>query len=166
MSLISKAGGLWSSKAGAVGFSSKSNDWSTPQEFYNKLDAKYGFTLDPCATATNAKCTTYFTEADDGLTKDWSGHTVFVNPPYGANIGDWLKKGLAESQKPNTVVVMLVPSRTDTKWWHNYVMKATEVNFVRGRLKFGGSKNAAPFPSAVVVFGTQVLPSMKPMERI
>jgi len=166
-------GGLWKKAKGAIGFSSASTEWDTPQAFFDKLDKQFEFTLDPCATAASAKCDKYFTEEDDGLAQDWRGHTVFVNPPYGRGIGAWLKKGYEESKKHNTVVVMLVPSRTDTKWWHDYIMKAKEVHLVRGRLKFGGSDNAAPFPSAVVIFHSNVLykppialvPTFYPMER-
>jgi len=168
-----EAGGLWKKSKGAVGFSSESGEWDTPQTFFDKLDKQFEFTLDPCATEANAKCEKYFTKEDDGLTQDWKGHTVFVNPPYGRGIGVWLKKGYEESKKHNTVVVILVPSRTDTKWWHDYVMKAKEVHLVRGRLKFGDSDNAAPFPSAVVVFHSNTLykppvalaPDFYPMER-
>ena len=169
-----KAGGLWKQQSGAVGFSSKSSEWDTPQAFYDKLNKQFEFTLDPCATAASAKCKKYFTEEDDGLAQDWKGHTVFVNPPYGRGIGAWLKKGYEESKKHNTVVVMLIPSRTDKKWWHDYVMKAKEVHLVRGRLKFGSSANAAPFPSAVVVFHSDTLykappvlmPDFYPLEKL
>ncbi len=133
-------------------FSSKSNEWETPQHFYNKLNEKHGFTLDPCATPSTAKCNKYFTSEDDGLKQDWGGEVVFMNPPYGRQIKDWIKKAYQESRKSNTTVVCLIPARTDTKYWHEYCMKAHEVNFVKGRLKFGDSKNSAPFPSAVVVF--------------
>ncbi len=145
---------LWSKDSGAVGFSSKSADWETPQGFFDKLNKKYHFTLDPCATAQSAKCATYFTEKDDGLNQSWEGHTVFMNPPYGREIKNWIEKAYRESQKADTTVVCLIPSRTDTKYWHEYCMKAREIHFVKGRLKFGGSKNAAPFPSAVVVFSS------------
>jgi phage N-6-adenine-methyltransferase len=165
--------GLWKQSLGAVGFSSTSSEWDTPQDFYDKLDKQFNFTLDPCATPKSTKCKKYYTEEDDGLTQDWKGHTVFVNPPYGRGIGAWFKKGYEESKKHNTVVVMLIPSRTDTKWWHDYVMKAKEVHLVRGRLKFGTSDNAAPFPSAVVVFHSDMLykspvalaPDFYPLER-
>ena len=167
------SGKLWSQKGGAVGFSSKSGEWDTPQGFFDKLDKQFNFTLDPCATEASTKCTKYFTEEDDGLAQSWKGHTVFCNPPYGRHIGEWLKKAYAESRQHNTLVVMLVPSRTDTKWWHDYVMRAKEVHLVRGRLKFGNSDNAAPFPSAVVVFHSNMLykppvaltPDFYPMER-
>lgn len=133
-------------------FSSKSNDWETPQDFYNKLNERHQFTLDPCASDATAKCSKYYTDADDGLSQSWSGEVVFMNPPYGRGIKDWIKKAYEESQNSGATVVCLIPARTDTRYWHDYCMKAHEVNFVKGRLKFGDSKNAAPFPSAVVVF--------------
>lgn len=166
-------GGLWKKGAGAVGFSSKSGEWDTPQTFFDKLDEQFGFTLDPCATKASAKCDKYFTEEEDGLVQSWAGQTVFANPPYGRGIGVWLEKGYTESKQHNTLVVMLIPARTDTKWWHDYAMKAKEVHLVRGRLKFGNSDNAAPFPSAVVVFHSNTLykapaaltPDFYPLER-
>ena len=112
----------------------------------------FNFSLDPCCTAKNAKCDMYFTKEDDGLSKDWKGHRVFMNPPYGREINKWIQKAYEEGSKPHTTVVCLIPSRTDTKYWHNHCMKAAEIYFVKGRLKFGNSNNAAPFPSAVVVF--------------
>ena len=132
-------------------FSSKSNEWATPQDFYNKLNAEFGFTLDPCATPTTAKCASYYTKDDDGLSKDWSGHTVFMNPPYGRKQKDWIEKAFQEGEKAGTTVVALVPARTDTKAWHNYCMKATEIRFIKGRLKFGqgtSKTNSAPFPAS------------------
>ena len=134
-------------------FSSKTGEWATPQDFFDKLDWRFGpFDLDPCAGPTKAKCANFFTEAEDGLAKNWEGFTSFINPPYGRGIDKWIKKGYEESRKEGTKVVMLIPSRTDTKYWHQYVMKADEVYFVKGRLKFGDSENSAPFPSAIVVF--------------
>jgi len=136
-----------------VMFSSKTGEWATPQDFYDKLNWRFGpFTLDPCASPTNAKCGKFFTEDDDGLTKDWEGHVLFVNPPYGRGIDKWIEKAYRESRKENTRVVMLIPARTDTKYWHEYVMKADEIYFIKGRLKFGDSENSAPFPSAVIHF--------------
>ena len=150
-----------------VMFSSKSNDWATPQDFYNQLDAEFGFTLDPCASQASAKCSSFYTADDDGLSKDWGGHTVFMNPPYGRKIGNWLRKAYEEGEKSNTRVVALIPARTDTKYWHNYCMKATEIRFVKGRLKFGhgNTKNSAPFPSAVVIFSGSPPPKISGMER-
>ena len=150
-----------------VMFSSKSNDWATPQDFYNQLDAEFGFTLDPCASQASAKCSSFYTADDDGLSKNWEGQTVFMNPPYGRKIGNWIQKAYEEGEKGNTRVVALIPARTDTKYWHNYCMKATEIRFVKGRLKFGhgNTKNSAPFPSAVVVFSGSPPPKISGMER-
>jgi site-specific DNA-methyltransferase (adenine-specific) len=134
----------------AVLFSAKTNEWATPQAFFDRLDAEFHFTLDPCATAENAKCISFHTKSDDGLSLPWPGR-VFVNPPYGRAVGLWVSKSYWESQTGSTIV-MLIPSRTDTRYWHDYVMKASEIRFVRGRLRFGGAKNSAPFPSAVIVF--------------
>ena len=136
-------------------FSSKTVEWETPVVFFNKLNEDYGFTLDPCATSNTAKCPQYFTKDDDGLSKDWGGNVVFMNPPYGRVIKDWVRKAWQEGTKPDTTVVCLVPARTDTRWWHDYCMKAEKVYFVKGRLKFGNSNNSAPFPSAVVVFNSK-----------
>lgn len=134
-------------------FSSVSDMWSTPQSFFNKLNEEFQFTLDPCATPANAKCENFFTEQDNGLTKNWQGHVVFCNPPYGRKIKDWVKKCSEEAVKPNTTVVMLIPARTDTLYFHEYIYKkAREIRFIKGRLKFGDSENPAPFPSMVVVF--------------
>lgn len=135
-----------------VMFSSEDMTWATPPDFFNRLDKEFNFTLDPCCVPETAKCDTYFTPKDDGLKQSWRGYTVFMNPPYGRAIGNWLKKAYEESLNQNTKVVCLIPSRTDTKYWHDYCMKASEIRFVKGRLKFGDSKNSAPFPSAIVVF--------------
>ena len=125
--------------------------WATPQDFFDQQSAFHGpFDLDVCADKTNAKCAIYFDKDVDGLKQTWVGK-CWMNPPYGREIGKWMKKAY-ESSINGTVVVCLVPARTDTKWWHDYAMKG-EITFIRGRLKFGGSKNSAPFPSAIVVFG-------------
>lgn len=137
----------------AVMFSSETDLWSTPQDFFNSLNKEFNFTLDPCATPENAKCSKFFTKESDGLKQNWGGETVFCNPPYGRAIKDWVKKCYEESLKPETRVVMLIPARTDTSYFHDYIYhKAKEIRFIRGRLKFGDSKNSAPFPSMVVVF--------------
>lgn len=135
-------------------FSSQRDNWETPQDLFNKLNAKFNFTLDPCANAENAKCQKYFTQEQDGLRQDWQGETVFCNPPYGREIKKWISKAYQESLKPDTLVVMLLPSRTDTTWFHDYILPYGKINFIKGRLKFGNSKNSAPFPSMIVVFGT------------
>lgn len=132
-----------------VHFSSKTDMWSTPQSFFTKYDEKYNFNLDVCASEDNAKCAKYFTEIDDGLQQEWEG-VCWMNPPYGREIIKWMKKAY-ESSLNGATVVCLVPARTDTTWWHEYAMKGT-IEFIRGRLKFGNSKNSAPFPSAIVVF--------------
>ena len=136
----------------SVLFSSKSSEWETPQWLYDKLWKKYRFVLDPCCTYENCKCRAMFTKKDDGLSKNWAEYgNVFMNPPYGREIYKWVKKAYEEAKKGITVVCLL-PSRTDTKWWHEYVMRSQEIRFIRGRLKFQGAKYNAPFPSAVVVF--------------
>lgn len=136
-----------------VMFSSKTDLWATPQSFFNQLDAEFHFNLDPCATSENAKCKKFFTKEIDGLRQNWGGYNVFCNPPYGRELPLWVQKAYEESKKPNTTVVMLIPARTDTKYFHEYIYhKAKEIRFLKGRLKFGDSKNSAPFPSMVVVF--------------
>ena len=136
-------------------FSSKTDNWTTPQNFYEELNNEFHFTLDPAADDKNHKCKIYFTEKDNGLLQNWGGNIVFCNPPYGKVIGEWVKKAHEEAQKPNTTVVMLLPARTDTKYFHEYIYKRHEIRFIRGRLKFGDSKNAAPFPSMVVIMRGQ-----------
>lgn len=123
--------------------------WPTPQAFFDSYNAIYHFDVDVCATAENALCAKFYSPEDDGLSKEWGG-ICWMNPPYGREISKWMKKAYESSLKGNTVVC-LVPARTDTAWWHDYAMKG-EIEFIRGRLKFGNSKNSAPFPSAVVVF--------------
>lgn len=132
-------------------FSSKTDNWATPQSFFEELDREFHFTLDPCADDTNHKCSRYFTMKDDGLLQEWSGERVFCNPPYGREIGKWVEKAYKESQK-GAVVVMLIPARTDTRWFHEYIYGKAEIRFVQGRLKFGNAKHNAPFPSMIVVF--------------
>ena len=134
----------------AVHFSSKTDDWPTPQWLFDALHAEFGFTLDPCSSHENAKCAKHFTPSENGLAQSWDGETVFMNPPYGRVIGDWMAKAYQESQRGNTVVC-LVPARTDTEWWHRYAMKG-EIRLMKGRLKFGNHENKAPFPSAIIVF--------------
>lgn len=134
-------------------FSSATDLWATPQDFFDKLNAEFHFTLDPCALPTNAKCCKYYTPDNDGLLQDWEGEVVFCNPPYGRTISSWVQKCSEESKKPNTTVVALIPARTDTSYFHDFIYKKVkEIRFVRGRLKFGGSKNSAPFPSMIVIF--------------
>lgn len=135
-------------------FSSATDDWATPRQTFLEMSHQYGpFDLDVCASSENAKCARFYTQAQDGLAQDWvaDGPRCWMNPPYGEAIGGWMAKALAESQR-GAYVVCLVPSRTDTAWWHDYAMRG-KVVFLRGRLKFGDAENSAPFPSAVVIFG-------------
>ena len=134
-------------------FSSATDEWATPQGFFDKLNEEFHFTLDPCALPHNAKCKKFFTPNEDGLRQDWGGEIVFCNPPYGRAISDWVRKCSEESKKPNTTVVALIPARTDTRYFHEYIYKkARDIRFIKGRLKFGSSKNSAPFPSMVIIF--------------
>lgn len=144
------AGGsaFWS--AGGPGFSSKTEMWATPSAFFAALDEEFAFEVDVCASPENAKCERYFTEADDGLTREWRG-ICWMNPPYGRDIGAWMKKAY-ESAQAGATVVCLVPARTDTGWWHEWAMRAAEIRLLQGRMKFGGAKTGAPFPSVVVIF--------------
>lgn len=138
--------------------STGNNNWSTPQWFFDRLNTVFEFTLDPCADKMNHKCKRFFTAQENGLAQSWGGQTVFCNPPYGRrtkqNSGqeDWIEKCWNESNENKTTVVMLIPARTDTKSQHKFIFpKAKYICFVKGRLKFG-DKDAAPFPSEVVVF--------------
>ena len=152
-----------------VHYSSKTNEWYTPQYLYEYLNKIYDFNLDPCCTEQNRKCEQYFTIEDDGLTKSWGGNNVFVNPPYGREIGKWVEKSLNES-KLGATVVMLIPARTDTNYWHNFIFgKASKIIFVKNRIKFGGSESGAPFPSAIVVFkndGKNEIETMESKEEL
>ena len=123
--------------------------WATPQDFFVRLNQEFGFEIDVCANDENAKCARYFTKEIDGLSQEWTG-VCWMNPPYGRGISAWMRKAY-ESSLEGATVVCLIPARIDTSWWHEYAMKG-EVRYVRGRLKFGGHKNSAPFPCAVVVF--------------
>lgn len=148
-----------------VMFSSATEEWETPQDVFDYLDKHLGsFNLDVCATTENAKCERYFTKETNGLVQDWGGNICWMNPPYGRQIKEWIKKAYLSSLKPNTRVVCLLPARTDTRWFHNYCVKG-EIWFIRGRLKFGGAKTGAPFPSMVVIFGVQTSKSKKEVEK-
>ena len=137
-------------------FSSKTDQWATPQDFFDKLNEEFHFTLDPCADEFNHKCQKYFTEQQNGLLQDWANEIVFCNPPYGREIQNWVQKCFSEVRSGKCLcAVMLIPARTDTQWFHKYIYKQAEVRFIKGRLKFGDSKNSAPFPSMVVVFRKQ-----------
>lgn len=131
-------------------FSSNTDEWSTPSELFNQLNEEFNFTLDVCATSDNAKCKDYFTKEQDGLSQKWHG-TVWMNPPYGRAIAKWIEKAHEYGTTGGTAVA-LIPARTDTRYWHDFVMDATEIRFIKGRVRFGDSDAGAPFPSAIVVF--------------
>lgn len=143
-----------------IHYSSESNEWGTPTELYDHYNKRFKFTLDPCATKENHKCEKYYTKEDDGLKQDWSGEVVFMNPPYGREIKHWIKKAYEESLM-GAVVVCLIPARVDTKYWHDYIFDKADIKFIKGRLRFekdGVPRDAAPFPSAIVVYGDVLLP--------
>ncbi|MCH8273724.1 MAG: adenine methyltransferase [Armatimonadetes bacterium] len=139
-------------------FSSKEITWETPQDFFDYFDSLYHFDLDTCASKDNAKVARFFSIKDDGLAQAWGGGgsqkptIAWMNPPYGKTIKLWIQKAYQEAKCGSATVVSLIPARTDTAYWHDFVMKSTQIIFVRGRLRFSGSTNSAPFPSAVVIF--------------
>lgn len=132
-------------------FSSASVEWATPWELFRQLDAEFHFNLDPCSTHENAKCADHFTKAEDGLLQDLGGKRVFCNPPYGRELPKWIRKAHDEAEK-GALVVMLIPARTDTRAFHDYIYHNAEIRFIRGRIKFGDAKASAPFPSMLVIF--------------
>jgi site-specific DNA-methyltransferase (adenine-specific) len=132
-------------------YSSRTDEWPTPQHFFSRLHEEFNFTLDACATARNAKCRLYFTRAEDGLKQNWARHRVFCNPSYGRTMRDWARKCYESSQR-GALVVLLAHPRTDTRWFHDWVYGKSELRFVRGRLKFGDGTQSAPFPSMVAIF--------------
>lgn len=136
-------------------FSSNTNEWATPVKFFEELNKEFNFTLDPCATEENAKCRKYFTEKENGLAQDWKGEVVFCNPPYGRALSLWVKKCYEEHKKHGITVVMLIPARTDTKYFHEYIYGKSEMRFIKGRLHFNDdcrNGKRAPFPSMVVIY--------------
>ena len=135
-----------------VHYMSKSYEWETPKELFDILDKEFSFDLDPCASYENAKCTRFYTKEDDGLKQSWKGFRVFMNPPYGREIADWVQKAYEESMSGAEIVVGLLPARTDTHWFHNYVYPFCTLRFLKGRLKFSNSKKDAPFPSMIAIW--------------
>lgn len=132
-------------------FSSRTEEWGTPQELFNELNEEFHFTLDPCSTDENAKCEKHYTKEQDGLKQDWTGETVYCNPPYGKEITGWVQKCYEHFVGGGTAV-MLIPARTDTKWFHDWVWGKSEIRFIRGRLKYNDGKGRAPFPSMLVIY--------------
>lgn len=135
---------------GTACYSNESDEWETPQKFFDELNEEFHFTYDPCATEENHKCFLWTGKKDNGLTTDWGGQRVWCNPPY-SQIGKWVEKCFRETRKDDTVVVLLIPARTDTKYFWNYIWNRAEVRYLKGRIKFGGAGNA-PFPSLLVIF--------------
>ena len=135
-----------------VMFSSKTDLWATPQNFFDELNREFSFTTDVCALPENTKCEHFYTPETDGLKQEWTG-ICWCNPPYGREIGKWVKKACESA----ATVVMLLPARTDTKWFHDYILNRAEIRFVKGRLKFGGGMQSAPFPSMVVIYDRRSL---------
>jgi site-specific DNA-methyltransferase (adenine-specific) len=133
--------------------SSNTPEWATPQWLFDILDGVYRFTLDPCSTHKNAKCQRHYTREEDGLSLSWAGENVFMNPPYGKEIAGWVRKCFQESVSGGGRKVALLPARTDTRWFHDYVYGRAEIYFIKGRLKFGDGKGSAPFPSMIAVWG-------------
>lgn len=144
-----------------VHFSSDSSEWGTPWELWHLLDEEFHFGLDACASKHNKKCSRYISADRDALSDDtcWmtlgAGANIYMNPPYGRELPKWIKKAYTEALK-GCRVVCLVPARTDTKYWHDYIMKAAEIRFFKGRLRFQGAESGAPFPSALVIFDWKV----------
>ncbi|MFH1997813.1 MAG: DNA N-6-adenine-methyltransferase [Patescibacteria group bacterium] len=133
--------------------SSEDMTWETPQDFFDELNKEFNFTLDPCATIETAKCKKFYMKEDDGLKQDWTDEIVFCNPPYGSEIKNWVEKCSKEKAK----IVMLIPARTDTRYFHEYIYQKpnVQIRFIKGRLKFGGKQKgsgSAPFPSMIVIF--------------
>lgn len=135
----------------SVHFSSKKMDWATPDSLYNRLHELYSFDLDAAASAENARCLRYYDERTDGLTQSWEGARVWCNPPYGRHVVEWVNKAIAERKRAR-LIVMLVPARTDTRWFH-LAVETARVEFLKGRLKFKGAVSSAPFPSALLIWG-------------
>lgn len=140
-------------------FSSRSEEWPTPPDFFAQLHAEFSFTLDPCATRKNAKCRKFFTKEANGLERSWDSETVFCNPPYGKHMREWARK-CYEASRHGATVVLLAHARTDTRWFHEWVYRKAELRFVKGRLKFGDGRQSAPFPSLVAVYRPPVRAKM------
>lgn len=132
-------------------FTSKSDEWATPQWLFDELDAEFHFDLDVCALPENAKCERFYTPDDNGLAQPWDGDAIWCNPPYGRRVGKWVAKA-EEAWRDGKTVVMLLFAKTDTKWFHDHIYGRAEIRFIKGRLRFGGAQLNAPYPSMVVVF--------------
>jgi len=138
-----------------VTLSSKKTTWATPKQWFEYLDLEFDFTLDPCCTHETAKCKKHYTPQEDGLSQSWKNERVFMNPPYGKDLPRWIEKAHAEVRNNGALVVCFVPARVDTNWWHDYAVKG-EVRFPKGRVKFEGAENSAPFPVAIIVMRPRI----------
>ena len=131
---------------------SESVVWETPENWFRYLDLEFDFTLDPCCLPETAKCELFFTPTQDGLSQSWADQRVFMNPPYGRDLPKWMRKAYTEARDNGALVVCFIPARVDTEWWHSFAAKASEIRFPKGRVKFVGAENSAPFPVAIVIF--------------
>ena len=148
-------------------WSSDTDEWATPDDLFNRLNSEFRFNLDACATSDNTKCDDFFTKEQNGLIQSWAGRRVWCNPPYGRAVASFVKKAFLETTGGvglGAICVCLVAARTDTAWWQDYAMRASEIRLIRGRIKFGASKSGAPFPSALLIFGTPTYPKFTTME--
>ena len=121
-------------ESGKAALTSNTSEWETPQSLFNSLNGVFHFSLDPCSTDANAKCEKHYTAEQDGLAHSWEGEMVFCNPPYGRHIGEWVKKCADESKHAR--IVLLIPARTDTRYFHEHIYRKAFYQFLRGRLKF------------------------------
>lgn len=129
------------------------DNWGTPDYIFEPLNAEFNFTLDPCCEPETAKCKRFYTVKSNGLIQNWQGETVFVNPPYSrGNVDSWVWKCYIESKKPNTIIVALLPVSTSSNWFHKYIYGKAEIRFLKGRLKFKGAKDSAPFSSMIIIW--------------
>lgn len=135
-------------------------EWYTPRDLFDALDREFHFSVDVCSTHDNAKCPRHYTIEEDGLAQDWTRERVWMNPPYGRAITPWVRKA-ADSARDGALVVGLLPVRTDTRWWSDHVMRADEIRFLTGRVRFGGSSSGAPFGSAVAIWGCGHVPTVR-----
>ena len=143
--------------SGGAAYMSNRMDWETPTDLFSKLDDEFHFTLDAASSATNHKCQKYYTAEDSAFDHEWGGETVFCNPPYGRSVAEWVRKCSMEASRKDTTVVMLLPARTDTRWFQQFILNRAEVRFLKGRLRFetnGVPGDSAPFPSMIVVMRT------------
>lgn len=138
-------------------FSRNSENWETPDEIFKKYDDIYHFTLDVCADESNHKCERYFTKNQDGLKQNWDGEICWCNPPYGRKIAKFVEKAYLS----NALTVMFIPAMVDTKWFHSYIYKQHEIEFIPGRVRFKGAMHNAPFPSMIVIFDNRKDPKRK-----